>query len=150
MIQNNRSIEFISFVCALYGDVYDDRKEDSKPGGVSWVPGTLAEHKSLTQFQKELLCDHNIKLSRSKIQKILISGNCWSTERSRQIQKMYGEKIKENSKANLVVKEIADELGISVVTVNINLPYGKVVYDLKDKSSNAKRIDRWRSKQSNS
>ena len=45
------------------------------------------------------------------------------------------------------VKKVASELEISTVNVNSNLPYGKVVYALENKSGNAKRIDRWRAKQ---
>ena len=44
------------------------------------------------------------------------------------------------------MKQIADELEISTVSVNINLPYEKTVYDLEEKSGNARRIERWRSK----
>lgn len=42
------------------------------------------------------------------------------------------------------IQEIAKHLEISTVSVNINLPYGKVVYDLEKKSPNAVRIDRCR------
>ena len=45
------------------------------------------------------------------------------------------------------VRKIAAELEISTVSVNINLPYEKVVYDLENKSGNANRIGRWRAKQ---
>jgi hypothetical protein len=41
---------------------------------------------------------------------------------------------------------IAKHLEISTVSVIINLPYGKVVYDLEDKSANAKRIDKCRAR----
>lgn len=44
------------------------------------------------------------------------------------------------------VVRIADELEISTVSVNINPPYGKVVYDLKENSSNARRIEGHRAK----
>lgn len=80
------------------------------------------------------------------MQKILISGGCWSTERSREVQELYANYAK-TMKPEEAVKKIAIELEISTVSVNINLPYEKVVYDLENKSGNAKRIDRWRAKQ---
>ena len=41
------SSDYINLICSLYGDVYDDREEDSRPGGESWEPGVKAMHKSL-------------------------------------------------------------------------------------------------------
>lgn len=142
---NTPSTDYINYICSLYNDVYDDRIEDTKPGGSDWIPGMEANHKSLAAFQKEL-AEQGIKLSRSKLQKILISGGCWSTERSREVQELYA-KYSAKMKADEAVKKIAGELEISTVNVNINLPYGKVVYALANKSGNAKRIDRWRTKQ---
>ena len=139
------SADYINYICARYNDVYDDRVEDTKPGGLNWIPGVEANHKSLAAFQKEL-AEQGIKLSRSKLQKILISGGCWSTERSREVQELYAIYVKK-MKPEEAVKKIAIELEISTVNVNINLPYGKVVYALESKSGNAKRIDRWRAKQ---
>lgn len=143
---NTPSIEYINYICSLYNDVYDDRIEDTKPGGVDWIPGAPADHKSLAVFQKEL-AEQGIKLSRSKLQKILISGSCWTTERSREVQELY-TKYAKTMKSEDAVRKIAVELGISTVSVNINLPYEKVVYALENKSGNAKRIDRWRAKKS--
>ena len=42
------------------------------------------------------------------------------------------------------VKRVAEELGLSPGLVITYLPYQKTVYDLEEKSGNAKRIDRWR------
>ena len=142
---NTPSLDYINSICSLYNDLYDDRIEDTKPGGLDWIPGAVADHKSLAAFQKEL-ANQGIKLSRSKVQKILISGGCWSTERSREVQELYAKYIK-TMKPKEAVKRIAAELEISTVNVNINLPYEKVVYALENKSGNAKRIDRWRAKQ---
>ena len=139
------SADYISFICSLYNDIYDDRVEDTKPGGLDWIPGVTAEHKSLAAFQKEL-AGQGIKLSRSKLQKILISGGCWSTERSREVQELYTKYVMK-MKPETAVRKIATELEISTVSVNINLPYEKVVYALENKGGNAKRIDRWRAKQ---
>ena len=44
------------------------------------------------------------------------------------------------------IRAIAEHLGISTVSITINLPYGKAVYDLDNKSENAKRIDRCRAR----
>ncbi len=131
------SKEYIDYICGLYGNKYDDRIEDSKPQGLDWRPGgQLARHLSLERFRKLLLNSYEINLSTAKIRKILITGGCWSTTQSRRIQKEYAEL---NS-----VQLVADKLGISPEFVTINLPYEKVVYDLKEKSGNAKRVERWR------
>ena len=143
---NSPSIDYINYICSLYNDIYDDRIEDTKPGGVDWIPGASSDHKSLAVFQKEL-AEQGIKLSRSKLQKILISGSCWTTERSREVQELYANYAK-TMKSEDAVRKIAAELGISTVSVNINLPYEKVVYALENKSGNAKRIDKWRAKKS--
>ena len=137
-------------ICWLYGDVYDDREEDSKPKGLDWEPGVKACHMSISSFQKELNEIHGIHLSRTKLQKILISGGCWTTERSREIQWLFEEYTAPEEKngkglnSDAAIREIAKHLRISTVSVIINLPYGKVVYDLENKSANAKRIDRYR------
>ena len=68
------SQDYINFICRLYGDAYDDREEDSRIGGENWEPGMRAAHKSIRLFQKELHEVYDIRLSRSKIQKILITG----------------------------------------------------------------------------
>ena len=139
------SEEYITYICSLYGDSYDDREEDSKPKGRDWTPWAAAAHKSLSAFQKELE-GKGIKLSRTKLQKILISGGCWSTERSRAIQHMYSEARMEGLPPKAAMKKVSAELRISTVAVNINLPYEKVVYKLAQKSRNARRIEKCRGK----
>ena len=42
---------------------------------------------------------------------------------------------------------VAKELGLTTELVTMYLPYKKVVYDLEEKSGNAKRVERWRNKQ---
>lgn len=146
------SQEYILFICGLYGDNYDDREEDSKPKGLNWEPGLKACHKSISSFQKELDDIHGIHLSRTKLQKILITGGCWTTERSREIQQLFEEfttPTEKNGKgmdSDVAIQSIAKHLGISTVSVIINLPYGKVVYDLENKSANAIRISRCRAR----
>lgn len=135
--KKNPNAEFIDLICELYADTYDDREEDSKPGGEDWVPGERADHTSLQSFKKELE-SYGYNLSTAKIRKILITGGCWSTERSREVATLY-EKYES-------VKKVAAELQVTPALVTMYLPYEKVVYDLDDKSGNAKRIDRYREK----
>lgn len=137
-IKADPSQEYIDYICGLYGDTYDDRQEDSKLHGKDWLPGESANHKSLEGFRKQLKRNYDIELSTAKIRKILITGGRWSTERSREIQEKYAE-LKS-------VPLVAESLGLSAALVVMNLPYEKVVYDLEDKSGNAKRIERWRYK----
>lgn len=134
----NPSLEYVDYICGLYGDKYDDRKEDSKPQGKDWLPGENANHKSLEGFRKQLKNSYDIELSTAKIRKILITGGRWSTERSREIQKRFSE-LKS-------VPLVAESLGLSSALVVMNLPYEKVVYDLDDKSGNAKRVEKWRNR----
>ena len=54
MAMKDPSAEYVKMICGLYGDVYDDREEDSKPSGQDWMPGMQSVHKSLSSFQKEL------------------------------------------------------------------------------------------------
>lgn len=152
--------EYIEYICNIYDDIYDDRIEDCKPPtagveyrehGTDWVPGQTAKHKSLIVFQKELK-DIGIKLSSSKIRKILISGGCWSTERSREIGELFDQFTKSKTEGGRgmqnddAVAAIAKELEVSVVTVSVNLPYQNVVYKLENKSSNAKRCAQYRAR----
>lgn len=137
-IKADPSRKYVEYICGLYGDAYDDREEDSKPQGRNWNPGERANHKSLEGFRKQLKGNYDIDLSTAKIRKILITGGRWSTERSREIQKKFSE-LKS-------VSLVAESLGLSAALVVMNLPYKKVVYDLEDKSGNAKRVERWRNK----
>ena len=153
-MKSDPSKEYINLICRLYGDSYDDREEDSAPGGLDWQPGKTAQHKSLGAFRKELEEVHDIRLSTSKILKILITGHCWSTERTREVGVMYetlttpmadgGEGVDKKE----AVRRIAAELEISETMVYMSLPYSRMVYDLEDKTSNAKRCDKWRERQS--
>jgi hypothetical protein len=135
--KKNPSADFIEQICTLYDDVYDDREEDSSIGGDDWAPGKTANHTSLAAFQKELE-EYGIKLSTAKIRKILITGGCWTTERSREVGELY-EKYGS-------VARVAKELELSETLVKTYLPYKKVVYDLEEKSGNARRVERWREK----
>ena len=154
MYNQQPSKEYVDYICKLYGDVYDDRIENCKPPvagteprepGEDWMPGQEAAHKSLIVFQDELV-SMGIKLSSSKIRKILITGGCWSTERSREIAMLFERYTANecNLTADMASKRIAKELGVSLVTVNVNLPYRNVVYNLENKSKNAVRCARYK------
>ena len=60
---------------------------------------------------------------------------------------MYFRYISEGLKPDEVVARIAAELRISKVSVSVNLPYSTVVYKLEERSSNARRCERYRAKQ---
>ena len=154
-MKKNVSQDYINTICELYNDIYDDRVENTCPPtagsspcipGEDWVPGQCAEHKSLLAFQRELQ-ESGIFLSTSKIKKILITGGRWTTARSREIQEMYFRYISEGLKPEAAVACIAAELKISKVSVSVNLPYSSVVYKLEERSSNARRCERYRAKQ---
>lgn len=134
--KKNPSQEYIDFICSLYGDAYDDREEDSRPQGEDWEPGVKASHTSLSAFQRMLRDVHGIELSTAKIRKILITGGCWTTERSREVERLF-EKYG-------TINRVASELGMSPELVTMYLPYKKKVYDLEAKSSNARRCEKWR------
>ena len=161
------SMEYIEEICRLYGDVYDDRIENSRPPsagkkngeaelrepGADWFPGIPAGHKSLAAFQKELREEHGIRLSTSKLRKILISGGIWTTERSREVQHLFFSLTKtdpdtdqEPMRNDEAILEISRRLDISTVTVIVNLPYLKCVNRLENRSKNAIRCDRYRRK----
>lgn len=156
------SVAFVKEICTLYGDCYDDRLEDSRPpaagkkngqadkrlAGEDWEPGLPAAHKSLSAFQRELTEKHGIRISTSKIRKILISGGLWTTERSRELQELYEELTRTGSSISpdRAVSLISKELGISKATVVMNLPYINGVNSLEPKSKNARRCARYRAK----
>ena len=152
------SNEYIAHICELYGDRYDDRIEDCRPPaagddkrdpGEDWIPGMEANHRSLIAFQRQLK-DVGIKLSTSKIRKVLITGGCWTTERSREIIELFDEYTRavpdggKGMSGDAAVKQIAADLEVSVVTVSVNLPYQEVVYNLENRSSNAVRCAKYK------
>lgn len=158
MKTDNISYEYIMKICRLYNDKYDDRVEDSKPPttgtgvcipGDDWKPGMQSAHKSLAAFQREL-AGKGIKLSTSKIKKILITGGLWTTERSREVQRLFKQYVTaaadggEGLSEAAAVKKISLVLGISTVSVSVNIPYYHVVYNLENKTSNARRCERYK------
>ena len=154
----NPSQNYIDFICSLYNSSYDDRIENTAPPtaggdnrtpGEDWAPGMTANHKSLISFQREL-AEQGIRLSTSKIKKILVTGSLWTTQQTRTIQEMFGlytsraEAGGEGLDPAAAIKRIADELEISTVSVSVSLPYMNVVYNLPEPSANAKRCRRWK------
>ena len=117
------------------------------------MSGQTANHKSLVAFQRELE-DMGIKLSSSKIRKILITGGRWTTARSRDIIALLNKYTAPADEGGLALKSsaaitrIAEELDVSIVTVSINLPYKNAVYKLENSTSNAKRCARYRDRKS--
>ena len=144
--------EYVATICRIYGDVYDDREEDSRIRGLDWVPGVKAGHKSIAAFQKELEEVHGIRLSRTKIQKILVTGGCWTTERSREIQVLYTELTRSQSGIDpeQAVSLISQKLDVSKPTVVVNLPYINGVNGLEQKSKNALRCAKYRKRKQES
>ena len=164
MNRQEPSKEYIEYICDLYSDIYDDRIEDCRPPaagddfrdpGEDWRPGQEADHKSLIAFQRELKA-MGISLSSSKIRKILITGGCWTTERSREIADLFELYTSSNDDGgygfpeDLAAKKIATELEVSLVTVNVNLPYRNVVYNLENRSKNAVRCARYKERKKKS
>lgn len=133
---NEITDELIDKVCELYNDTYDDRKEDSSLGGQNWLPGRPAGHKSLAMFKAELN-KKGFHLSTGKIRKILITGGLYSTSTSRAVAEEY-------EACGGDVKKVAEKLHMKANTVYIYLPYSRTAYNLDNKTSNAKRIKRWR------
>lgn len=146
-MEQTPSEKFITLICSLYADSYDDRIENTapptagdspRPAGPDWEPGMQANHRSLAEFQKELSDEHGIRVSTSKLRKILITGGCWSTARSREVAALYEQYHS--------IPRVAEALGVSPELVTMYLPYGKGVYDLEEKSEGAKRTAKWRAR----
>ena len=141
------SEKFIQKICSLYGDMYDDRIENTAPptagdkkkeAGLDWEPGTPARHQSLSAFQKELKEQHGIILSTSKLRKILITGRCWTTKRSREVAELFEQYHS--------ISKVAHALGVTSALVTMYLPYNKTVYEIDEKSPAARKTEKWREK----
>ena len=77
-----------------------------------------------------------INLSEAKVKKILVSSGKYQNE--------YSIKILELHNSGKTTKEISESLKLSEKAVNGYLPYCKAIYNLPEKSENAKRIDKAR------
>ena len=137
---SDTSEDFIKRICDLYGEPYDDR-----------IPET-SRHVSLRAFQKKLEDEKGIRLSITKLQKILISGGVWSTKRSRAVYELYQYYTGRKRDGGMwmdstsAICRIATELNISTKMVSMVLPYEKTVYDLEQRTDNAVWCKNWREK----
>lgn len=80
-----------------------------------------------------------LNISVGKVIKLLITGDCYSTEISERIDSLYAQ--------GMTANEIQQTLGVSRATVQSYLPYKKGVYNAKDISLNAERIRKYRKRQ---
>lgn len=78
---------------------------------------------SISQISQEM------KTSRMRVRKLLITAGYYSTEMSRKVQDLHDE--------GLSIEEIGEKLGIGVSTVYSMLPYMKGIYKLNDPTLNA-------------
>ncbi len=78
------------------------------------------------------------EISTTKVRKILITENVWSSKRSRQIRDL-SDQGKSSS-------EIAESLQISMVMVQNYLPYKKGLYDEPEKTDTAIRSEKYRTR----
>ena len=142
MLVRNSEVEII---CSLYGAVYDAAPptagDKKKEADLDWEPGTPARHQSLSAFQKELKEQHGIVLSTSKYRKILISGECWTTKRSRKVAGLFDQYKS--------IRKVAEVLDVTSALVTMYFPYNKTVYGLDEKSPRARRTEKWRESQQN-
>ena len=95
-------------------------------------------NQSLSVFRKELKEEHGIILSTSKLRKILITGRCWTTRRSREVAELYNRFHS--------IGKVAHALGVTSALVTMYLPYNKTVYEIDEKSPAARRTEKWREK----
>ncbi len=112
--------ELIQSVSAFFGEPYDDRLNCSY------------DHISLRQVAKEF----NITVLKAR--KILITADCYSISQSRLVNKLYDD--------GFDIPEIVQKTGLSRASVQSYLPYSKTIYNMKQKSVGADRIQRWREK----
>ena len=80
----------------------------------------------------------NVGTSLVRAQRVLITEGLWSSETSDAVYELYVQ--------GKTVQEIADELHVSVKTVQAYLPYSKGFYSSSNKSTEAKRSDRYRNR----
>ena len=80
-----------------------------------------------------------LDISRSKLRKILITRGLITSEIT--------DKALQLLKQGKSQKEIAEELKVSNATLSTYLPYGNRIYNKENKSKNALRIEKYRSRQ---
>ena len=77
-----------------------------------------------------------MELSPMKTRKILITGGCYSTDLSTEIEELYKE--------GKTVSEIAEMLNTTPANVNSYLPYERIIYNMSERSIEADRQARYR------
>ena len=81
----------------------------------------------------------NYRFSKRKVIKILVSAGVYSTDRSREINRLY--------EAGRSQQEIADLLNVSLQAVNTYLPYEGAIYNMEESSKEAKYQKEYRKRQ---
>ena len=76
------------------------------------------------------------ELSPMKTRKILITGGCYSTDISAEIEALY--------KDGKTIEEIAELLSMTTANVNSYLPYERIIYKMDERSVEADRQQRYR------
>lgn len=92
-----------------------------------------AAHKQLKILGEEF------SMTPLKIRKILITGNAYMTDITKQVQELYS--------AGRSIQQIQEILGLSRASVHSYLPYKKGVYKTREISTDAERIRVWRNRQ---
>lgn len=112
--------ELIQAVAEYYGEPYDDRR------------GQAYDHVSLRAISKKF------KISTMKARKMLITAGIYSIAQSRLVQELHSQGLSQ--------EEISERTGLSRASITSYLPYSKRVYNMKEKSVNADRVERWRNR----
>ncbi len=82
-----------------------------------------------------------MELSPMKVRKILITGGCYATDMSTEIDALY--------KDGKNVPEIAELLSMTTANVNSYLPYERIIYNMDERSVEADRQQRYRDRKKN-
>ena len=78
----------------------------------------------------------SLEMSPMKVRKILITGGCYATDLSTEIEELYRD--------GKTVGEIAMLMNMTPANVNAYLPYEKIIYNMEEKSPDADRHERYR------
>lgn len=141
---NKDTNNLIVTACSYFGSPFDDRTDDYS---IFYAPhGQEPEHVTLHQVADVM------KISTVKVRKLLISGNYYSTERSREIQERYSELVEIYTSQGLnqpqaekkAVLTICDEMKLGKASVYSYLPFKNTAYGIEEKSSTAIRQERYR------
>ena len=112
--------ELIAKATELFEEPYDDREERS------------SDAPTVADVAREM------KTTRIRIRKLLITAGYFSTAASRKVQQLAGEGLSE--------QEICEKTGLKRASVHSYLPYEKGVYNLEELSLNAELCRRFRTR----